>query len=105
MAANAQVGLLDRAFVPGRSHSSATNGVEITGAPNGQMVNASLERDEGGQSRLASAAQLLVVAPSPVVALNRAVAVAETAGPAAALEIVDRLSLTTICSTRSALIC
>ena len=37
--------------------------------------------------------QLLVVAPSPVVALNRAVAVAETAGPAAALEIVDRLSL------------
>jgi RNA polymerase sigma-70 factor (ECF subfamily) len=37
--------------------------------------------------------QLMAVAPSPVVALNRAVAVAETAGPAAALEIVEGLSL------------
>jgi RNA polymerase sigma-70 factor (ECF subfamily) len=37
--------------------------------------------------------QLLSCAPSPVVALNRAVAVAETAGPAAALAIVDGLSL------------
>jgi RNA polymerase sigma-70 factor, ECF subfamily len=38
--------------------------------------------------------QLLVVAPSPVVALNRAVAVAEVQGPAAALAIVERLGLT-----------
>jgi RNA polymerase sigma-70 factor (ECF subfamily) len=37
--------------------------------------------------------QLMSCAPSPVVALNRAVAVAETAGPAAALAIVDGLSL------------
>jgi RNA polymerase sigma-70 factor (ECF subfamily) len=37
--------------------------------------------------------QLMSCAPSPVVALNRAVAVAETAGPAAALAIVDTLSL------------
>jgi RNA polymerase sigma-70 factor (ECF subfamily) len=37
--------------------------------------------------------QLMACASSPVVALNRAVAVAETAGPAAALAIVDRLSL------------
>jgi RNA polymerase sigma-70 factor (ECF subfamily) len=37
--------------------------------------------------------QLLVVAPSPVVALNRAVAVAEVQGPAAALAIVERLDL------------
>jgi RNA polymerase sigma-70 factor (ECF subfamily) len=37
--------------------------------------------------------QLLACAPSPVVALNRAVAVAETAGPAAALAIVEGLSL------------
>ncbi|MDD7969249.1 RNA polymerase sigma factor [Actinomycetospora lemnae] len=36
--------------------------------------------------------QLLAVAPSPTVALNRAVAVAETAGPAAALAIVDQLA-------------
>jgi RNA polymerase sigma-70 factor (ECF subfamily) len=35
--------------------------------------------------------QLLAVAPSPVVALNRAVAVAETDGPAAALALVDGL--------------
>ncbi len=35
--------------------------------------------------------QLLAVAPSPVVALNRAVAVAEVDGPAAALALVDEL--------------
>jgi RNA polymerase sigma-70 factor (ECF subfamily) len=37
--------------------------------------------------------QHLAVAPSPVVALNRAVAVAETAGPVAALALVDELDL------------
>jgi RNA polymerase sigma-70 factor (ECF subfamily) len=37
--------------------------------------------------------QLLAVAPGPVVALNRAVAVAEVEGPAAALAIVDGLDL------------
>jgi RNA polymerase sigma-70 factor (ECF subfamily) len=37
--------------------------------------------------------QLLTVAPSPVVALNRAVAVAELDGPHAALQIVDSLDL------------
>jgi RNA polymerase sigma-70 factor, ECF subfamily len=37
--------------------------------------------------------QLLAVDPSPVVALNRAVAVAEVEGPAAALAILDRLDL------------
>jgi RNA polymerase sigma-70 factor (ECF subfamily) len=37
--------------------------------------------------------QLLVHAPSPVVALNRAVAVAEVDGPGAALALVDRLDL------------
>src|SRR5207249_2012188 len=37
--------------------------------------------------------QLLTLAPSPVVALNRAVAVAEVAGPEAALAIVDSLPL------------
>ncbi len=35
---------------------------------------------------------LLALTPTPVVALNRAVAVAETAGPGAALEIVDGLA-------------
>ena len=37
--------------------------------------------------------QLLALAPSPVVALNRAVAVAEVEGPAAALTLVDALDL------------
>jgi RNA polymerase sigma-70 factor (ECF subfamily) len=37
--------------------------------------------------------QLMSCAPSPIVALNRAVAVAETTGPSAALEVVDGLSL------------
>jgi RNA polymerase sigma-70 factor (ECF subfamily) len=37
--------------------------------------------------------QLMAVAPSPVVALNRAVAVAETDGPAQALALVDALDL------------
>ncbi|MEU9173483.1 RNA polymerase sigma factor [Streptomyces sp. NPDC048420] len=37
--------------------------------------------------------QLMTVAPSPVVALNRAVAVAETHGPAPALALVDALDL------------
>ena len=35
----------------------------------------------------------MALAPSPVVALNRAVAVAEVAGPAAALPVVDGLDL------------
>jgi RNA polymerase sigma-70 factor, ECF subfamily len=38
--------------------------------------------------------QLLLVAPTPVVALNRAVALAEVEGAATALEAVDRLDLT-----------
>jgi RNA polymerase sigma-70 factor (ECF subfamily) len=37
--------------------------------------------------------QLMVLAPSPVVGLNRAVAVAEVDGPAAALDLVDALDL------------
>ncbi|MEV5279306.1 sigma-70 family RNA polymerase sigma factor [Streptomyces sp. NPDC052811] len=39
--------------------------------------------------------QLLALAPTPVVALNRAVAVAETQGPAEALALVDALALDT----------
>jgi len=37
--------------------------------------------------------QLLVVAPTPVVALNRAIAIGEVQGPAAALALVDELDL------------
>ncbi len=45
------------------------------------------------QQILALYDQLMAIAPTPVVALNRCVAVAETAGPAAALELVDKLEL------------
>jgi RNA polymerase sigma-70 factor (ECF subfamily) len=37
--------------------------------------------------------QLLSVAPTPVVALNRAIAIGEVSGPAAALDLVDQLDL------------
>jgi RNA polymerase sigma-70 factor, ECF subfamily len=37
--------------------------------------------------------QLLAVAPTPVVALNRAIAIGEVKGPAAALALVDELDL------------
>jgi len=37
--------------------------------------------------------QLITVAPTPVVALNRCVAVAELHGPSAALDLVDQLDL------------
>jgi RNA polymerase sigma-70 factor (ECF subfamily) len=37
--------------------------------------------------------ELLALAPTPVVALNRAIAVGEVHGPAAALDLVDRLNL------------
>src|SRR5260221_770414 len=39
--------------------------------------------------------QLLAVAPTPVVALNRAIAIGEVQGPAAALSLVDELDLDT----------
>ena len=42
--------------------------------------------------------QLLAIAPSPVVALNRAVAVAEVEGPHAALDIVEALDLGSLLS-------
>jgi RNA polymerase sigma-70 factor (ECF subfamily) len=39
--------------------------------------------------------QLLAIAPTPVVALNRAIAIGEMHGPAAALALVDELDLDT----------
>ncbi|KKJ96389.1 RNA polymerase sigma factor [Micromonospora sp. HK10] len=53
---------------------------------------ASVAETDWGQI-LALYDQLMVHAPGPVVALNRAVALAEVAGPAAALAEVDRLDL------------
>jgi RNA polymerase sigma-70 factor, ECF subfamily len=45
------------------------------------------------QQLLALYDQLLALAPTPVVALNRAIAVGEVHGPSAALDLVDRLNL------------
>jgi RNA polymerase sigma-70 factor, ECF subfamily len=41
--------------------------------------------------------QLLAIAPTPVVALNRAIAIGEVQGPAAALTLVDELDLDNYC--------
>ncbi|WP_118082946.1 RNA polymerase sigma factor [Streptomyces sp. CC0208] len=56
-----------------------------------QAVHSDAPTDWGQVRRLYD--QLMAVAPSPVVALNRAVAVAETEGPARALALVDALDL------------
>jgi len=56
-----------------------------------QAVHSDAPTDWGQVLRLYD--HLMAVAPSPVVALNRAVAVAETAGPARALALVDALDL------------
>ncbi|WP_406129399.1 RNA polymerase sigma factor [Streptomyces canus] len=56
-----------------------------------QAVHSEAPTDWGQVHRLYD--QLMAVAPGPVVALNRAVAVAETDGPAQALALVDALDL------------
>jgi RNA polymerase sigma-70 factor, ECF subfamily len=56
-----------------------------------QAVHSDAPTDWGQVRRLYD--QLMAVAPGPVVALNRAVAVAETDGPAQALALVDALEL------------
>ncbi|MEU5708098.1 RNA polymerase sigma factor [Streptomyces flaveolus] len=66
---------------------------QIQAAVNAVHSDASSAADTDWHQILALYDQLMAVAPSPVVALNRAVAVAETEGPAAALELVDALGL------------
>jgi RNA polymerase sigma-70 factor (ECF subfamily) len=56
-------------------------------------INAVHSDDSDWRQIVALYDQLLAIAPSPVVALNRAVAVAEVDGPEAALAIVDGLEL------------
>ena len=60
-----------------------------------QAVHADAERaaDTDWRQIVALYDQLLAIAPTPVVALNRAVAVAEVDGPAPALALVDALDL------------
>jgi RNA polymerase sigma-70 factor (ECF subfamily) len=66
---------------------------QIQAAINAVHSDAATAVDTDWRQVLALYDQLLAHAPGPVVALNRAVALAEVAGPAAALAEVDRLDL------------
>jgi RNA polymerase sigma-70 factor (ECF subfamily) len=66
---------------------------QIQAAINAVHSDAASAADTDWRQILALYDQLMAVAPSPVVALNRAVAVAEVAGPDAALAIVEDLAL------------
>lgn len=66
---------------------------QIQAAINAVHSDAATAADTDWGQILALYDQLMVRAPSPVVALNRAVAVAETEGPRTALTLVDALDL------------
>jgi RNA polymerase sigma-70 factor (ECF subfamily) len=66
---------------------------QVQAAINAVHTDALVSADTDWRQILALYNQLTVLAPSPVVALNRAVAVAEVEGPEAALAIVDDLDL------------
>lgn len=66
---------------------------QIQAAINAVHCDAATTADTDWRQILQLYDQLLAVAPTPVAALNRAVAVAEVAGPAAALSLVDDLDL------------
>lgn len=71
---------------------------QIQAAINAVHSDASSTSDTDWRQILVLYDQLLAVAPSPVVALNRAVALAEVDGAAAALAIVESLRLTELVS-------
>ena len=66
---------------------------QIQAAINAVHSDAQTAADTDWRQILALYDQLLAVTPTPVVTLNRAVAVAEVEGPQAALALVDRLDL------------
>ena len=66
---------------------------QIQAAINAVHSDAGAAADTDWRQIVALYDQLLAIAPSPVPALHRAVAVAEVAGPAVALELVDGLDL------------
>jgi RNA polymerase sigma-70 factor (ECF subfamily) len=66
---------------------------QLQAAINAVHSDAATAADTDWRQILALYDQLVAVAPSPVVALNRAVAVAEVDGPEAALAVVDGLDL------------
>ncbi|MGZ4629384.1 RNA polymerase sigma factor [Oryzihumus sp.] len=66
---------------------------QVQAAINAVHSDAATAADTDWQQVLALYDQLLTLSPTPVVALHRAVAVAEVEGPAPALELVDHLDL------------
>jgi RNA polymerase sigma-70 factor, ECF subfamily len=66
---------------------------QLQAAINAVHSDAATAADTDWRQIVALYDQLLAVQPTPVVALNRAVAVAEVSGPAAALALVDELDL------------
>src|SRR4030095_12416886 len=66
---------------------------QIQAAINAVHSDAATAADTDWRQILQLYDQLSAMAPGPIVALNRAVAVAEVEGPHAALTLVDRLSL------------
>lgn len=66
---------------------------QLQAAINAVHADAARAADTAWPQIVALYDQLLAIAPSPIAALNRAVAVAEVDGPAAALAIVDALAL------------
>jgi len=66
---------------------------QIQAAINAVHTDAACAQDTDWAQILALYDQLFLVQPTPVVALNRAVAVGEVSGPAAALAVVDELDL------------
>ena len=66
---------------------------QIQAAINAVHADAPTAADTDWRQILALYDQLIAVSPTPVVALNRAVVIAEVDGPAAALAIVDELDL------------
>jgi RNA polymerase sigma-70 factor, ECF subfamily len=66
---------------------------QIQAAIHAVHADATTARETDWTQILALYDQLLVVTPTPVVALNRAIALSEVRGPAAALKLVDALDL------------
>ena len=66
---------------------------QIQAAINAVHSDAAAAADTDWSQILALYDQLMAIAPTPVVALNRAVALAEVMGPQAGLDLVDQLSL------------
>ena len=82
-----------RAGVPRRS--AGPGQYQLLAAVNAVHTDAPTAEDTDWGQIATLYAQLYAVSPSPIVALNRAVAVAELDGPEVALADVDRLGLTT----------